>query len=244
VVHDTLERSRHRVTERRERRRLLAQDRRHRLGAGGAFERPLAREHLEEHDAEGEDVRPVVHRVAANLLGRHVADRAHHHAGLGSTSDHRRRRRLAAAGADRRDLAGETEVEDLHVPVARDEHVLGLQVAMDDALRMRGREALGNLTGVFRGALRRERPGFERLAKRLSLEQLHDGEVLPRGFAEIVNGEDVRMRERRDGHGLALEPRAGVGVGGEAWRKDLDGDVAIQLRVAGAIDLAHAAGTE
>ena len=40
---------------------------------------------------------------------------------------------------------GETEVEDLHAPVGRDEDVLRLQVAMDDALLVRGREAARDL---------------------------------------------------------------------------------------------------
>src|SRR3954452_22379032 len=114
---------------------------------------------------------------------------------------------------------------------------------MDDALRVRGREALGDLSGVLRCALRGERACLERLSQRLSLEQLHDGEVPARGFAEIVNGEDVRVGERGDSEGFALEPRAGIGVGGERWRKDFNGDVAIQLGVAGAVDLAHATGT-
>ena len=43
---------------------------------------------------------------------------------------------------------------------------------------------------------------------------------------------------------FALEPREPIGVGGERLGQDLDRDVAIQLRVARAIDLAHAAGAE
>ncbi len=44
--------------------------------------------------------------------------------------------------------------------------------------------------------------------------------------------------------GLALEPRQAIGIGRELVRQHLDRDVAVQLRVAGAVDLAHAAGAE
>ena len=43
---------------------------------------------------------------------------------------------------------------------------------------------------------------------------------------------------------LALKPREPLRIGGERLGQDLDRDVAIQLRVARAIDLAHAAGAE
>ena len=52
------------------------------------------------------------------------------------------------------------------------------------------------------------------------------------------------MRERGDGLGFALEPREGRRVRGERVRQDLDRDVAIQLRVARAVHLAHPAGAE
>jgi hypothetical protein len=45
---------------------------------------------------------------------------------------------------------------------------------------------------------------------------------------------------------LGFPPEAGeaVGISGEAFREDLDRDLAPELAVAGAIHLAHAAGTE
>jgi hypothetical protein len=41
--------------------------------------------------------------------------------------------------------------------------------------------------------------------------------------------------------GFALEARKAVGISGEDGREDLERHVAIQLRIAGAIDLTHAA---
>ena len=51
----------------------------------------------------------------------------------------------------------------------------------------------------------------------------------------IQRGEDLRF---------ALEACEPIGIDRERLRKNLDRDVAIQLRIARAIDLAHAAGAE
>jgi hypothetical protein len=48
--------------------------------------------------------------------------------------------------------------------------------------------------------------------------------------------------ERGNGLGLALEPVQPDFVGGKLGRQDLEGDVAAQLRIAGAIDDTHPAG--
>ena len=63
-------------------------------------------------------------------------------------------------------------------------------------------------------------------------------------FLEAVDLRDVRMIERREHLRFALEPRQPIGIGRERVRQDLDRDVAIQLRVAGAIHLAHAAAPQ
>jgi hypothetical protein len=47
------------------------------------------------------------------------------------------------------------------------------------------------------------------------------------------------MIERREHARLALEARQPIRVGDEDLWEDLDGDIAPQSRVAGAIDLAH-----
>ena len=51
------------------------------------------------------------------------------------------------------------------------------------------------------------------------------------------------MIQRREGLGFAREPCEPVGVARERVGQDFDRDVAIELRIARAIHLAHAAGT-
>jgi len=46
--------------------------------------------------------------------------------------------------------------------------------------------------------------------------------------------------QRREDFGFALEAREPIVVGGDRRRQDLDGDLPLQLRVGGPIDLPHA----
>ena len=72
--------------------RVFFEDCGHRLGRRVALERALAGQHFVEHRAQGKQIAPRVGGLPAHLLGRHVADRAHHRARM---RDHRRRHRRA-----------------------------------------------------------------------------------------------------------------------------------------------------
>ena len=143
-----------------------------------------------------------------------------------------------------RTVRGEPEVEDLHVSPGRDEHVLRLQVTMHDTARVRRVERASDLTGVIDGLAARECHAAQRVAQRMALEQFHHRVGHAVVAAEIVNGEDVGVRERSDRVRFALEAGQPIGVGGECRRQDLDRDLPPQLRVARAIHFAHPAGAE
>ncbi len=128
--------------------------------------------------------------------------------------------------------------------VARQEDVLGLQVAVDDAGGVGGREALCDLDRGGGDDLDGERPAVEAVPERLALEELGD-EVGDAVVApDVEDGEDVRVVEPPDRLHLDLEPADPVGVGGPGPREDLDGDVAAEPGVPGAPDLAHPARTD
>ena len=59
--------------------------------------------------------------------------------------------------------------------------------------------------------------------------------------ADVVDGADVRIVQRRDGAGFLLEALARFGIGRQRAGQDLDGHRAIQPGVTGAVNLAHAA---
>ena len=104
-------------------------------------------DHLVEHGAEAEDVAARIDRAAGRLLRRHVG---------GGPRDRprqtQRRIRLARERALVRailatDALGQPEVEHLDGAVAADHHVGRLEVAMNDALRVRGAERVGHRDG-------------------------------------------------------------------------------------------------
>ena len=115
---------------------------------------------------------------------------------------------------------------------------------MDDALPVRCGETPGDLERVVDGLLLGDRTGVELPAQRLALEKLHDGVGDAVLVSEIVDRKDVRMRQRRDRFRLSLEPGQRVGIGRDGRRKDLDRDVAVQLRIPRAVDLPHTASAQ
>src|SRR5688572_29257380 len=63
------------------------------------------------------------------------------------------------------------------------------------------------------------------------------------GF-DSVNPRDVRVIERGEHLRFAREPREAIGIERERCRQYFDGHVAIELRIARAIHLAHSPGAE
>jgi hypothetical protein len=126
-------------------RRLLGVE--HRRDA--ADERRPPDDHLVQHQAQRVDVARRRRRLAAGLLGGHVARRA-------------ARRRLV--GRDRRDA----EVGEHDPPVARDQHVVGLEIAVDDADRVRGGQRVAQLDRDRHRQPDRQRPGAQAIGQRLA----------------------------------------------------------------------------
>ena len=75
----------------------------------------------------------------------------------------------------------------------------------------------------------------------VALDEFHHQRTHTVRFFEAVDVRDVRMIERGERLRLACEPGESVGIARERIRQDLQRDIAIELRVAGAIHLAHAA---
>src|SRR5262249_20748577 len=83
--------------------------------------------------------------------------------------------------------------------------------------------------------------GFERLA----FDVLHDEVVFAAGVdADVVDGDDVRVLELADHADLVDEARQAGGVAGAARAEAFDGDEALDVVVAGAVDFADAAFAE
>ena len=68
--------------------------------------------------------------------------------------------------------------------------------------------------------------------------------MAPFSFFQTVDLSDVRVVERGQNMGLTLEAGQSFGVAGQVIGQDLNGDLAIQFRVAGPVHHAHPAAAE
>ena len=225
------------LVRRREIRRLLRQDRRDRVGRRVPAEGALAREHLVQDRPEGEEVRPLVRGLPPHLLGRHVAHRPEHDAGLRAAGDgaHVRLSALVLLGLELR----EPEVEDLDPAVLRQEKVLGLQVPVHDPLLVRRREPAGDLDGVVDRLAHRERTRQQSRPQRFPFEELRDdvrGAVVR---AEVVDRGDAGVVQHAGGPRFLLEALEPVRVLRESRGQNLDRHVAPKARILRPVDLPH-----
>jgi hypothetical protein len=132
----------------------------------------------------------MIDRQSAHLFRRHVPDRPQHDARFG-------RRWCGSQHADGNGLIPrqlrQTKVENLDAIVAGDEHVLGLEIAMGDALFVRHRQAVRDRQRQLNRLANPDRARPQTIAQRFALEQLRDDERRGVGSADVVDGEDVWM---------------------------------------------------
>ena len=112
---------------------------------------------------------------------------------------------------------------------------------MDHSTVVRCRQRPRDLQREFDGLALRQRPFAQSFAQRLALQQLGDdvGRTIVR--ADIVNDEYVGMVQCAGGARLLLESPQPVRVAGKSGGQHLDRDLALQPRIACAIDFAHSA---
>ena len=210
--------------------------------------RRLAGQQLVDHAAQAVEIGAAVERgVAERLLRAHVGRGADREPGLGET--------VARAGLER---AGHPEIGEQrvrrHARLAAggaQEHVLGLEVAVHDAVRVGVRQCVRQLGGPAEDVGERLRAApAETVAEALALHQRHGVPQHRRAqaglggdLAGIEEGKDVGVLKARGEADLAQEP-VGAQAGGQLGPEDLDRDRAIVADVVGAIDHGHAAAAE
>src|SRR5262249_42213293 len=89
-----------------------------------------------------------------------------------------------------------------------------------------------------------ESAALDPIGERRAFDELQHERVNPARVLETVNGRDIRVVERREDLRFAFEARESIRIARKRGRQDLDGHVAIQFRIARAIDLAHSADTQ
>jgi len=114
-----------------------------------------------------------------------------------------------------------------------DEDVGGFDVAVEDALCMRGIERVGDLNAQVEQVFGRQRPRGNAMSQRLALEQLHDDIGLALVFADVVERADVRMVQCGRRARLAAEPIERVTIFRVLVRQELQRDVPAEANVFG-----------
>ena len=101
--------------------------------------------------------------------------------------------------------------------------------------------ASANGTAISKNRGEREAARREERVEGLALDQLHREEPAAAVLLDRVDGDDVGVVERGEGARLTLEAGQALGVLRHRRREHLDRDVAPELRVRGAVHLAHPA---
>ena len=199
-------------------------------GVGG--EGHVAGEELVGDDAESVDVGPPVHLGARGLFGGHVLRGAADHAGLGE---------LVGALQHLRDA----EVGQVDALVLVQQDVLGLHVAVHDALAVRVGQRLGGaLENAHGRAPDREPSALDDAGEGAAG---HEAQGHPRHAlldVEGVDRDDVRMLEAAHRLRLAQEPLGKGGVVQKLLRQDLERDMAVELGLVGLVDRGHASAAQ
>ena len=108
------------------------------------------------------------------------------------------------------------------VPFAPDLDVCRLQIAMDDALLVRGFERIGDLLRDRQGFVEWNRAARNALRQVLALDEFHH-ECRDVGcLLEAVDRGDVGMVERREDFGFALKAREAIRIAGHRGGQHLD----------------------
>src|SRR5271167_4968603 len=112
---------------------------------------------------------------------------------------------------------------------------------MYDAALVRCRQTVGDLSTDLYGLANGQGAMVQPLTQGFAFQQLHNQVRSAILHTDVIDGEDVGMVQRRDAARLLLETVHPLGVGGDGLGQHLDGNGAVQPRVASAVHLAHAA---
>ena len=149
---------------RRELRRLISQYRRRQSDGVVARKRTPSADHLEDDHAERVEIGAAVDVAREILFGRGVAGRADQAHADSAWHAHRHVRA-------RRHEPRDAEVQHLRAAVGAQHHVRRLQVAMNHALRVRGRQRIRQLPRHFHRLGHRQRAALQPRRQRVALRR-------------------------------------------------------------------------
>ncbi len=195
-----------------------------------AGEWALVADHFIEHDAESPDVGALVGMLAAQLLGRHVAQSAEQRARL-----------RVGTFRDARDA----EIHHFDYAIESEDNVGGLDIAVDHAAAMGIIEGAAGLHDVAEFLRERERRfAGDQFLQAFAFEVFHGDEGKAVRFGHFVDGDDVGMLQAAGGFCFAVETLEQVGIFHDHGGDRFYGDGAADEGIARFEDYAHGAAAE
>src|SRR5208282_2168730 len=132
------------------------------------------------------------------------------------------------------------EIQNLRLTSTRDENVCGLDVPMDDTLRVSRIECVGDLDAHIKHRLDLHRLASNPVPERLPLQQFHCDEGSPICLVNLVDRANVRVIQRGRSLGFPLEAAESLCIVGEVIGKELQCDVATEFQVFRFVHHTHA----
>ena len=195
-------------------------------------ERRVTGHHLVEDGSQTVDVGSGIAALTGDQLRRHVVGRAE---SAGQASE-----RQAACGRRGRNA----EVHDSQRSVVTEHHVIGLEIAMDDALAMHVLHRVAEEHGDAKSVSGGQRPfSLQEIPEGFALDVLH-GEIGPAGVVDGKRLQDAGVIELPANLDLPLEPRKERRIALELEERNLDRRCTAGGEVRGLEDRPHAAAAD
>jgi hypothetical protein len=115
---------------------------------------------------------------------------------------------------------------------------------MDDAAFMGVLEGFADLFGDRQGFIGRDWAGLNAIGEGRSFDKFHNQSVGSGGIFETIDGRDVGVIEGGEKFGFAAETGEAIVVDGDRSGENLQGYLAAEFAVEGAVDFAHSADAE
>ena len=139
---------------------------------------------------------------------------------------------------------GQSEVKNLGVAALRHKDIGRLDIAMNDALDMRGIKCVGDLNCQTEKNLGIDRAARDLVLQGHAVQIFHDDEGAPLVLAEVIDCADIGMIERRCGARLAAEALHGLGIAGDVVRQELECNRTTKVGILGLENNAHTTAAE